>query len=188
MTHKARERFRGIDFSKVPLHDEYNDCTFETCKFASVDLSDVKFVNCDFVACDLSNVKSYNTAWQDVRFRNCKMMGIQFDESNALLMELSFDQCQLDYSSFYKRKLKKTFFLNSTLRDADLAEADLSEARFDHSDLGGALFSGTNLNNADLSSAYNYSIDPGDNIIKQAKFSMPAVIGLLDKFDIKINS
>jgi len=42
------------------------------------------------------------------------------------------------------------------------------------------------LENADLRTSYNYSIDPDANRIRKAKFSLPAVIGLLDKYYLDI--
>jgi hypothetical protein len=37
-----------------------------------------------------------------------------------------------------------------------------------------------------MRTSFNYSINPELNRIKKAKFSMPAVVGLLDKYDIEI--
>ncbi|WP_419802798.1 hypothetical protein [Mucilaginibacter sp.] len=39
---------------------------------------------------------------------------------------------------------------------------------------------------ADFSSAYNFSIDPENNRIKKAKFSVAGLPGLLEKFGLKI--
>jgi len=49
-----------------------------------------------------------------------------------------------------------------------------------------AMFIHTNLEKADFRSAFNYSIDPETNRIRKARFSVPAVTGLLDKYDIEI--
>jgi len=38
-----------------------------------------------------------------------------------------------------------------------------------------------------LRTAFNYSLNPELNKIKKAKFSLPAVVGLLDKYDIEIS-
>ena len=47
-------------------------------------------------------------------------------------------------------------------------------------------FSQTILKNADLSTSYNFIIDPDSNNIKNAKFSVHGLAGLLAKYDIKI--
>ncbi len=41
---------------------------------------------------------------------------------------------------------------------------------------------------ATIKPSFNYSINPEMNKIKKAKFSMPGVIGLLDKYDIEVDS
>ena len=63
-------------------------------------------------------------------------------------------------------------------------EADLSKVNFQGTDLNRSLFYNTNLTAADLGQARNYQIDPGTNILKQAKFSLPEVLGLLHSMDI----
>ncbi|ELR71211.1 pentapeptide repeat protein [Fulvivirga imtechensis AK7] len=69
----------------------------------------------------------------------------------------------------------------------DFAQAELSNAVFNDCDLLNATFESTNLEKADLRTASNYVLDPELNRIKGAKFSMPAVVGLLSKYDIKID-
>ena len=82
--------------------------------------------------------------------------------------------------------LKRIQFRNSTLREVDFTETDLSNAVFHNCDLTRATFENTILEKADLRTSFNYSMDPGLNRIKKARFSMPAVIGLLDKYDIEV--
>ena len=68
----------------------------------------------------------------------------------------------------------------------DFAESDLTGSIFDNCDLARAIFDNTNLVKADFRSAYNFSIDPDNNRIKKAKFSMVGAVGLLVKYDIEI--
>jgi len=82
--------------------------------------------------------------------------------------------------------MKATQFRKCSLQEVDFIEADLSVALFDDCDMSGAMFEDTILEKADFRSASNYTIDPEINRIKKAKFSIPDVIGLLGKFDIKI--
>ena len=57
---------------------------------------------------------------------------------------------------------------------------------FDHCDLSQAVFDRTILEKADFRTSYNYSIDPENNKIKKAKFSMTGISGLLAKYDIEV--
>ena len=89
-------------------------------------------------------------------------------------------------SSFFKLKIKKTKFKDSTLHEVDFTETDLTEAVFDNCDLKRATFEHTNLEKADFRNAFNYSIDLEQNRIKKAKFSKTGIVGLLGKYDIVI--
>ena len=68
----------------------------------------------------------------------------------------------------------------------DFAEANLNGARFEECDLLNAIFDNTLLEKADFSTAINYSIDPDNNYLRGAIFSLPSVTGLLDKYNIQI--
>jgi uncharacterized protein YjbI with pentapeptide repeats len=57
---------------------------------------------------------------------------------------------------------------------------------FDNCNLAGAKFENTILVKADLRSSYNYSVDPETNDIRKARFSLPGIVGLLDKYEIEI--
>jgi uncharacterized protein YjbI with pentapeptide repeats len=72
------------------------------------------------------------------------------------------------------------------MQEADFSETDLSGALFDGSDLQQAIFFHTNLETADFRAAGNYSINPETNRIRKAKFSLLGVTGLLDTYGIEI--
>ena len=82
--------------------------------------------------------------------------------------------------------IKKTVFKNSSLLEVDFAESDLTEAVFDLCDLAMANFEQTILEKVDFTTASHYSIDPENNRIKKAKFSISGISGLLEKYNIDI--
>lgn len=183
------EVFKGINFltDKLP-RGEYENCTFLNCDFAGSDLSGVSFLACEFRECNLSMAKVANTAFKNVQFKGCKLVGLHFDSCNPFLLAFLFDSCQLNLSSFYKLSIKKTRFENCTLHEVDFAEADVSQSQFTNCDLLGAIFDRTNLEKADLRTAYNYTLDPETNRIKKAKFSLAGVAGLLARYQIEISN
>ena len=79
-------------------------------------------------------------------------------------------------------------FINCNLQETDFSEADLSGSVFDTCDMLRAIFDFTNLEKADFYSSFNYSINPEKNKLKRARFSKTEVIGLLDNYDLKIES
>ena len=91
-----------------------------------------------------------------------------------------------DILTFYKTKIKKTSFKNSQLQETDFTEADLTNSVFDNCNLLQAIFDHTMLEKADFRTSFNYSIDPEINRIKQARFSISEIAGLLNKYDIHI--
>jgi len=179
--------FDKSDFTvNLPDKGEYDNCRFLNCDYSDADLSGFIFTECEFIACNLSLIKLGKTAFKDVRFKDCKMLGLHFEDCSDFLFQVGFENCQLNLSSFFKRKLKQTSFKNTGLQEVDFTEADLTAAIFDQCDLSNATFDRTNLEKADFRSAFNYSIDPENNRIKKAKFSVAGLPGLLFKYGIDI--
>ncbi|TRX63996.1 pentapeptide repeat-containing protein [Carboxylicivirga sp. M1479] len=179
--------YQGIDFTLEELSQgEYENCLFTNCKMAEICLSNHQFTDCQFINCDFSNAQITHTVFKDVRFKDCKLMGLQFNECNELFFSASFDNCQLPLASFYKRKLKNCAFINCQLHEVDFAECDLSKTKFVDCDLSNALFDNTNLSKVDMSSSYNFTIDPERNNINKAQFSNDQLIGLLGKYQLTV--
>ena len=180
--------FDKIDFTKNPLPGgEYEYCAFKDCDFSNSDLSGSLFMECEFESCNLSMTKLTNATFRDSTFRNCKMLGLHFENCNEFGFSVNFDNCDLNYSSFYRMKMKKTVFKNLRLQEADFTECDLSGSVFDGCDLARAVFKNTIIEKADFRTSFNYSIDPEANRIRKAKFSLSGIAGLLDKYDIEID-
>lgn len=184
--YQVSKQFKNADITALPI-GEYEDCVFTACIFSDADLSDYIFVDCKFVQCDLSNAKLSACAFRDVQFKDCKMMGLHFDECNTFSLSFGFNACVLDYSSFYKLKIKKTAFKNCRMTEVDFTQTNLSEASFDHSDLSGAIFFQSNLEKADFRSSFNFTIDPQQNSMRKARFSSTSLAGLLHNYQIVID-
>ncbi|MDR2847482.1 MAG: pentapeptide repeat-containing protein, partial [Bacteroidales bacterium] len=153
---------------------------------SNADFSGIRFVDCSFTGCNLSLVMLRMTVFQKIKFKDCKMLGLHFEQCNNFGLSFCFENCSLNMSSFYGLKIKNTVFSHTQLQETDFSESDLTDVLFDDCDLTKASFSNTSLVNADFRTAYNYSIDPEINKLKKAKFSLSGVTGLLSKYDIKI--
>lgn len=179
-------------FDKVVLmgselrHREFEGCVFNQCDFSNSDFSGNTFSECEFIDCNLSMLLLGQTSLQDVSFRNCKLLGIQFQHCNDFLFEVSFEQCALDYASFAHKKMPKTKFINCSMKETVLVGTNLTQAFFDQCNLENAVFNETQLAEADFTTAINYKIDPQFNPMKKAKFSTSGILGLLSQYDIKI--
>lgn len=181
------QTFEQINFQEQTLvKGEYENCEFKQCDFANADLSGFKFSECRFLDCNLSMIRLDGTALREVQFRDCKMLGLHLDACDPFGLSLAFERCQLNHTSFFQMNLKKTVFQHCKLEEADFTEADLSGAIFEHCDLKRAVFDHTRLEKADFRTAINYTIHPETNQIKHARFSLPDVVGLLEKYEIRI--
>ncbi|GGW65163.1 uncharacterized protein YjbI with pentapeptide repeats [Winogradskyella epiphytica] len=181
------QTFSKQDYAKDDLlKAEYEDCTFINCDFNNSDLTSVAFLTCEFIDCNFSNANITQTTFNNVNFKGCKLLGVKFHRCNEFLLSFSCSDCLINFSSFYKVKLNQTKFYKCILHQVDFTDAQAKHAIFDDCDLSQSIFYNTNLEHADLSSAYNFSIDPSLNQIKNAYFSKSNLIGLLNAFKIRV--
>ena len=182
------EKFVKVNYASSPLAKAtYEGCKFEHCIFSDADLSSIQFIDCVFEDCDFSLAHIKNTSMRDARFVRCKMLGLRFEDCNSFLFSVGFDHCILNHSSFFNVSMKKTIIKNSSCKEVYFTGADLSGSILTHTDFSLARFDQTNLEKADLRSAIHYSIDPENNKIKKAKFSIEGLAGLLDRYGIDIS-
>ena len=115
------------------------------------------------------------------------MLGINFENCNDFALSFTFDNCQLNHSTFYGMKIQKTIFKNAQLQEVDFTMCNLENSVFENCNLSGAVFASTNLQKVDFRSAVHYSIHPEENLIKSAKFSQLGIAGLLNHLKIIID-
>ncbi|MFY0674022.1 MAG: pentapeptide repeat-containing protein [Bacteroidia bacterium] len=184
----AKKEFYNQNFSSISEleHGAFEACVFKHCSLAETNLEHIDFVECEFISCDLSGALITKSSFKNVVFNDCKLMGVHFDTVNPFLLELSFNNCQLQMSVFYGLKLKETDFINCTLNQADFTEADLTKSVFAKSDLLDAVFDNTRLNEVDFREANHFRINPLSNSMRGALFSKSNIEGLLHSFEITI--
>lgn len=181
------QEYHSENFSNKSLpKGEYEHCLFKRCDFSSTQFFGLTFSECIFENCELSNIDLKESSFRDIIFRDCKMLGLNFDQCQTFLLSFSFESCMLNFSSFYKLKIKNTHFKACRLQEVDFTEADLTNADFSGCDLSGAIFQNTQLYKSDFSTAENLNIDPEYNNIAGAKFSSENLHGLLSKYKIEI--
>lgn len=184
----TEETIENADYSGQNRENaEYEYCTFRNCHFSNTSLAGNKFLETEFIDCDFSNANLSNVLLQEVKFTNCKMLGLHFDKCNMFGFSAEFNQCQLNHSVFYGMKLGRTSFISCQLQGVDFGGAELKGVSLKSCDFLNAIFENTNLEKADFSKSIHYSIDPEMNKVKGAKFSLPEVVGLLHKYNLQID-
>ena len=175
------------------LPGEWSSHDFEKCTFRKLDLSGASFVksnftNCHFDECNLSKVNVGNTKFDEVTFVKCRLVQVDFGHCNAFGFSVGFQGCDLDFAVFLNRNMKKTRFRTCSLKEAHFLKCDLTGAAFIECDLELAKFGENNLTQADFTSSYNIRLNPDDNKLKKAKFSLRHLPGLLSKYELDIKS
>lgn len=186
VTHEGKT-FEKIAYAEqVVKGREFHNCLFSNCDLSNSDFSYNKFFDCSFNGCNLTMMKLRGTSLNNVIFKNCKILGINFSECDDFLFTVRFESCILNYSSFMRKKMIKTHFIQTDLKEVSFVECNLSGAMFEQTDLNGAIFNKTNLTAANLVNAFNYIIDPELNTIKKASFSLQGIPGLLNRYTINV--
>ena len=128
--------FSSIDYVKIDFTQgsiekgEYDNCTFVNCNFQSAQVSSIQFIECQFTDCNFSNAIIKDSSFIKVYFAGCKMIGVKFHEANQFLLQFSFKECQLNFSSFYKLKIPNTSFISCNLEHVDFTETQASKNYF----------------------------------------------------------
>ena len=167
---------------------EFTACTFINCSFEGAILKNCRFSDCTFQECNLNLVQITGSAFPFTRFENSKLMGIDWTQGDWTPSGFSnlvgFFGCALNYSTFIGMDISGIQITNCMANEVDFRDANLSKADFTGTDLARSIFGNTDLTEADLSQAQNYEIDPGSNVLKRAKFSLPEAMSLLYNMDI----
>lgn len=180
--------FEKLNFTSQEIRNrEFLRCKFKSCDFSSSNFNHNQFIDCEFVACNMAMLKLVGTTLSNVTFRDCKLLGVNFAESEDFLFSVHFVGGLLDFANFSSKKLPKTQFLNVSMKSVDFTRAKLQGSIFESCNLEGAVFNKTDLKDTDFYTAFGYIIDPELNNITKARFSLYGLAGLLTKYGIRID-
>ncbi|RRA97728.1 pentapeptide repeat-containing protein [Larkinella rosea] len=168
-----------------PYHD-FEQCTFKNLPLGKAVLANSNFVNCRFESCNLDLALVKGTKFNDVSFVKCTLVGVNFEHCNPFAFSVGFEECNLDQSYFFNRNLKKTKLIGCSLKGASFINCDLAGAVFKDCNLELTVFVNNTLTQVDFSTSYNLTLDPEQNKLKKAKFSLHSLPGLLTKYDLVI--
>lgn len=110
-------------------------------------------------------------------------MGVNWSVAEEVRAPL-FEGSNMNMGSFRGLSLKNIKFTANRVHEADFQDCDLTGIDASDTDFAGTLFHRCKFAKANFTSAYNYQIDPTNNDLKSAKFSLPEAVGLLIGFGI----
>jgi fluoroquinolone resistance protein len=176
------EECAALDFGAA----QFEDCAFDHGNLGGRHLAGAKFVDCIFDTCDLVVAKVVDCVFLRVRFRGCRLGGINWSQARKL-ESVSFENCQLNDGSFLGLRLEDCAFTDCVARGAIFRDANLSKVTFRGSNLAMAEFVNCDLRGADFRGATEYVLSPVENRVEKARVSLPAAMNLLKGFGIVLD-
>lgn len=189
----AQDEWENASFDRLDLSgSDLSNRTFLRCTFDRVRLGEAKleatvFEDCTLTRCDLTMAKLKGSAFRDVRFRDSKLLGVDWSGVRHLVFVVAFKHCTLTYSSFVGNKMRGTLFIDCNATETSFVDVDLTGAVFTGTDLASAKFIDVVLVDADLSDAVNYAISPQQNKLKRTRFSQEAALALVAELGIVVS-
>ena len=107
------KEYNKIDFELSGLEmGEYENCKFVNCNFSKTNLSKIHFDGCEFVGCNLSLAELSQTTLRDIKFTECKLLGLHFENCDQFLFSVSFDNCLLEAKAVIQevKRIGKSIF------------------------------------------------------------------------------
>jgi len=179
--------FTGIQVIKDIKSKSFYNCTFTNCDFTESDFSFSLLSDCVFEDSNLSLIKLAETKLHNVQFNRCKILGVDFTQISKLIFKMDFQESQITKCTFSSLDLSESELIDCVIHQSDFFQTNLSKSDFSGSDLHDTIFEDTDLTEADFTNAKNYSINPLTNKVKNAVFTMPDAIHLLDALEVNIN-
>lgn len=189
--YQDNEFFENLNIQNERIIDiEFLDCTFENCNFENCVVRDCKFTDCKFVNCKIANLTTEHNTMMDSNFTRCYLIGVNWNTlfGGGYIMPINhLENCQLKYNNFVEMNFDKFDFSNNTITSSMFADCSLLDSKFIDCKLDNTEFFRCNLSKSDFRGALGYIIDITTNKLKDAKFSFPEVVNLLNGIGIIID-
>jgi fluoroquinolone resistance protein len=180
----SEQRFEAGDKLAVSWLDaEFEECAFHKLGLSGQKLARCRFFDCAFVECDLSLCQLVDCAFVRSKFERCRLTGVNWSELEKL-ERVSFEGSQLNDTTFIALKLEACDFTNAIARRASFRDLSLRSCIFRDADLSETEFVNTDLRQADFRGASGYLINPKENRLEKARFSLPEAVSLLNGLGI----
>jgi uncharacterized protein YjbI with pentapeptide repeats len=170
--------FTGLSIETADLSGrDFQNCTFRRCKLPESRWTETRLEDCLFEDCDLTRMAPKKLALRGVRFKDTRLMGVDWSDISPL-PDVDFEGCDLRYGSFVKLKLRKTRFVRCTAGEVSFVEVDLSEADFQGTAMPGATLQRCVLTKANLTGAKGLLFDPRENQVRGARVDLELAVAL----------
>ncbi|WP_224363999.1 pentapeptide repeat-containing protein [Hyalangium versicolor] len=170
------EVFTDLDLQHADLSGkEFSGCTFRHVKLQESRWNRARLEDCVFEDCDLTRMNPSQMRAMGVTFRQSKLMGIDWTEV-ARNPVLSFEECDLRYSSFVGTNLSKAVFRACKAAEANFIQCNLAHADFSQTQLTGANFEDSDLTLANFATADGAFLNPAKNNVKGTRIPVESAV------------
>lgn len=116
--------FTGCDFEEISfVRTNFNKCKFKKCVFMCTDFLDTWFLDCEFEECYFKYCCAGKSQITNTLFKRSSFDCFSLTFTN--LSRVTFEECDLTYSSFRTCACEEMSYLNSKLPDFQLPGGDL---------------------------------------------------------------
>lgn len=186
------EKIENLKMEGEVIKDtEFLDCEFIECMIEDCKFERCSFIDCKFTRCNIISVQSKHSQMRTSTFLKCNLIGVHWNELlpagkiSGPIGKLS--DCFLKYNTFIEMSLMKFDFAGNNILDSAFENCNLRESSFKGCRLEVTQYTNCDMRKADFRESNGYQIDIGTNRLKDAKFSFPEVINLLNVLGIKID-
>jgi fluoroquinolone resistance protein len=179
------QTLQDLDYIEGYLENKtFKNCIFKHCNFMQCTFESCSFVDCTFENCDLSVIKHNKTHFANLIFKKSKAIGVNWTEKFSFKITLEFYNSVINYSIFMGMTLRNFKLIDSIAHEVDFGDTKMKDAICTGTDFQDSVFLRTQLTNADFRKATNYTINPQNNAVKKANFSLPDALTLLSEFGV----
>lgn len=165
-------------------HVRFDQIHFRNVTFSETELPYSQWLDVLFDNCDLSGAKLNGARFNRVEFRNCKLTGTDFDQ--AVMQDATWTNCQAPYVLCNLTAFRDVQFDNCLLKGANFIDASQDNLQLGTSDIQDVQFTGTSLNNIDLSQCRFTHIHAGEQELRGAVIAPEQAAGFIGLFGVKV--
>ncbi|MDO4467560.1 MAG: pentapeptide repeat-containing protein [Bacillota bacterium] len=170
---------------------QFIDCIFENCSFERCEIKNTQFFECTIKNSRMVQINFIHSQMRNCSFSKCECIGVSFGNVVPLgSVNTVFQECKnsfFKYCIFQGMNMNKFQGITNVFEQCSFHHCELKQANFNGCLLRNSDFQQSNIMKADFRESYGYMIDPRNNQIKGAMFSIPEVLHLLDEFQIKLD-
>jgi uncharacterized protein YjbI with pentapeptide repeats len=160
---------------------ELYECEIRGARLNGVTLRRWVFENCLSKDSDLSTLILKQCVFQNCRFEGCKLIGSDWRQNQSLLLQVRFYACDLSLSWMSDLHFDQWVVDECQCTEVDFSRSQLLKSKWIKTNVSGALFEESQLQESDLVGALHEGFHPDVSNLKGATLSIETAIRLIEE-------